>query len=129
MYFLILLCHASLYCWKTSIGMALNSVVTNFLMVSTSSKWIHLMIPLSLRKRKKAIWSKIRLIGRLFQYIDVPLDQELQSYYFSDMPKSLVIIFQTLFFFFHVQLIFDHSNYQLTITTHHLLYLDLSHTC
>ena len=52
MHFSILLCHASMHCWKDSSGMPLSSAVTALLMASTPSKRVPLMIPLSLGKRK-----------------------------------------------------------------------------
>ena len=81
---------------------------------------------LELREKKNVTQSNIRWIGRLFQYGNVPLCQELldaqhtQSYYFSDLSKSSEIIFQTVLF--HVQLSCDHLNSQLKIATHHLSY-------
>ena len=54
MHFSIILCHTSMHCWKDSSGMPLSSVVTALLMASTPSKWVPLMIPLSLGKRRKS---------------------------------------------------------------------------
>ena len=60
--------------------------------------------PLGLVEKKKVKRNKIRWM-RFFMYSDVPLGQELSnvqeanSCYFSNMSKSSVIIFQTLFFF------------------------------
>ena len=102
-HFLILLYHASMHCWKDSSGMLLSSVVTAVLMASTSSKWVPLIIPLG--KKKKSHRARSIELNWLFQYNDITLCQELlnaqhtKSYYFSDMPKFLLIIFQTLFFF------------------------------
>ena len=76
MHFSILLCHTSMHCWKDASGMPVSSIVTALLMASTSSKQVPLMIPLSLGKRK-VTHSKIRWIGRFFQYNDVLLGQEL----------------------------------------------------
>ena len=72
MHFSVLFCHASMHCWKDSSGMLLSSVITALLMASTPSKWVPLVIPLSLGKR-----NNIRWIGRLFPYGDVLLGQEL----------------------------------------------------
>ena len=68
MHFSIPLCHTSMHCWKYSSGMPLGSIVTALLMASRLSKQVPLMIPMSLGKRKKVTRSKIRWIGRLFQY-------------------------------------------------------------
>ena len=93
-HFLILLCHASMYCWKDSYGVPLTFIITALLMVSMLSKWVSL----NFRKRK-VTRSKIRQIERLFYSGDILLSQELpdaqhtQSHYFLHMPKSLVVIF------------------------------------
>ena len=56
--------------------MLLSFVVMVLLMASMPSKWAHLMIFLCLGKRK-VTWSKNKRIGRFFQYINIPLGQEL----------------------------------------------------
>ena len=56
-------------------------------------------------EKRNVIRSKIRWIAKLLLYSEVPLGHELldaqhtQSRCFSDMPKSLVIIFQTISLF------------------------------
>ena len=77
MHFPILVCHASIHCWKDSPGMAL-------LMASTPLK----QILLSLWKRKKSN-EKDQVnssLGTIFVLT-------------FHMPKSSVVIFQTLYFF------------------------------
>ena len=121
MYFTIPFCYSSMHCWENYFVMPLRSFVMSLLMSSTPSKWILPNDPLELKK-KKTTRCKISWIGRLFQYGNVPLSQELpdaqytQYHYFSDIAKSLVIIFQTLPFFY-VQVICNHSNGQPTIAT------------
>ena len=66
------------------------------------------MILLSLGKRKQSYGAR----AAMFQYGDILHSQKLldaqktQSFYFADMPKSLVMIFQTVQY--HVQLTCDY---------------------
>ena len=92
MHFSILLCHASMHCWKDSSGMPLSSVVTALLMASTPSKRIPLMLPLSLGKRKKSHGARSGKIGMLFQYSDVLLGQELPV-----VSRCIVVVKQPRF--------------------------------
>ena len=127
-----------MHCWKDSFGILLSFVVTAFLMTPTSSKWLLLMIPLSLWERKKITRGNIRWISRFFfQYDDVFLVQVLlnaqhtKSCYFSNMPRSLADNLPNSFLF-HVQLICIHLNSQATIANHHLSYVvdvDFSPAC
>ena len=135
MHFPIFLCDASMRCWNYSFGMPLGSVVTAFWIASMPSKRVLLMISLSLGKRN-VIPSKINWIGKLLQYGNVPLGHELPDAqhtkvpYFSDMPKTSLIIIQTVFFFMSSWLASIQS--QPTITTHHPSYLldvDLGPSC
>ena len=71
MHFPILFWHASMHSWKDSSTKPFSSVVTVLLVVSTPSKRVPLMIPLSFWKRKKFTLSKIWWIGRVFQFANV----------------------------------------------------------
>ena len=123
MHFLILLCQTSMHGWKDSSEMFLNSVVTALLMTSTPSKWVLLMIPFSLGKRKNPTEQNQR--NR-----EVIRVRRCSSFrYFTNVPKSSVTIFHILP---PPKLTCNHSNIQPTITTHHLLYLfnvDLNPAC
>ena len=52
MHFLIIPCHASMYCWKDSSGMLFSLLVTVFLKASKTSKRAALMIPWVWQKEK-----------------------------------------------------------------------------
>ena len=67
MQFPIFLCNASMFCWKDSSGMNLDSIVTTLLMASMSSK----RVPLSFGEKKNVPRSKIKGIGRLLRCSDV----------------------------------------------------------
>ena len=103
MYFPIFLCHTSMHCWKDSSWMPLSFVIRALLMTSMPSKMAPLMTPWSLEKRKK-----------------YPGDaQYTQSHYFTDIPKSSLIIYQTLYFFMSSWLVIIWTvNRHLPHTTH-----------
>ena len=96
MHFLILLCRASIHFWKDSSRMPFNTIVTGLLIASMPSNRVLLMIPLSLRKRKKVTLSKIRWIGRLFQYSNVFLSQELSDA-LSIVSRCIILVKQLWF--------------------------------
>ena len=78
MHFSILLCHASMHCWKDSSGMPLSSVITCSPLEGLHTfKTGPLDDPHELGEKKKVTQSKIRWTGRLLQYGDVLLGQEL----------------------------------------------------
>ena len=88
--------------------MCLSSVFTTFVMAFKT-------VFLELGGQQKVLESKIKKVECLFPYGDISFGQELlniqptQSCYFSDMSKSLVIIFQTPFFFMPIWLVIIQS--------------------
>ena len=96
MHFPILLSYASMYYWKYSTGISLNSVVMGLFMVTTTSKsfswWSPQAEPDQVnRKVVYQCFSQLRTAGSDFQHT--------QFHYFCNVPKLLVIIFETLSFF------------------------------
>ena len=137
MHFFILLCHTSMHCWKDFSGIPCSSVVTALFMASSPSKWVPLMIPLCLWKRKKSHkqdqknrgfvsvrWCSSRLRTAGCSPHPVPSIFR-HSQIFSDyLPNTI--------HFFYVRLTCNHSNRQPTIASLHLpcpFDIDLSPTC
>ena len=73
-----------------------NFFVTALLITSMPSKRVLLNDSLKLWKKKKALWSKIRPIGKLFHNGDVPLDQE-QPDAKSAVSTCIVVVKQPRF--------------------------------
>ena len=74
MHFSILLCHASMHCWKDSSGMLRRYSLLDSLHVFKTGP---LDDPLELWEKKKVTQNKFRWIGTLFQQGNVLLGQEL----------------------------------------------------
>ena len=95
MHFLILLCYASLCCWKDSSIMPLSSVITALFMTPTQKTGL-LLILLSLEKAKHVTQNKIRWIMWLFYFGVNSLSQELPD---ADgvLNRGFVVVTQSQF--------------------------------
>ena len=97
MHFSILLCHASMHCWKDSSGMPLSSVITCSPLEGLHTfKTGPLDDPHELGEKKRVTRSKIRWTGRLLQYGNVLLGQELPDAQ-GIVSRGIVVVKQPQF--------------------------------
>ena len=79
--------HLSLHCWMGFSGM---SIIIVLLIASTPLKLVPL-VSLSLGGKKKVTWRKIRRIGKLFLYDNIPLSSELLDNQ-GNMSRCIVMV-------------------------------------